>query len=203
VTPARDIIEIPSSPKHDGAPTPAELAALGISGDVFHALASEDQAEQLQFYRQKQQLTKKAPPIKLQPLKNRAPPAEAATDVIKASSVPRPAFQRTTDPEEIMSKLSEWMEVQGCEPPVKREVLVLQRYLLRCVSPASGGVGGVHDAVRALACWKHLIRERWRTCDRESIDIEVARTWKTAFKEVHDAVDAVAIARFGGPLVVP
>jgi DNA repair protein REV1 len=204
VTPALDVIEISSSPKRSGAPpASAELIELGISADVFRALAPEDQAEQLHFYRQKQQLTKKAPPIKIQPSKKRMPPPGAPTEVIKVDPVPRPAFQRTTDPEEIMSKLSEWIEVQGSDPPVKREVSVLQRYLLRCVEPATGGLGGVHDAVRTLSWWKHLIKERWRSSDGAAADVEVAKAWKIAFKEVHDAVDAVALARFGGALALP
>ncbi len=93
------------------------------------------------------------------------------------------------------------MNVQGDSLPIKKEVNVLQKYVVRCINPTTGGLGGVHDAVQVMSSWKRMMQRKWS--GKARMDVEVAKAWKAAFKEVHDAVDAAALARFGSGLILP
>lgn len=205
-----------STPPVPGRYSDSDLLELGLDLQVFHNLPPEVQAES---YRDaalsrttRQQLTKKggqSNPVSPHAAGGLKSPHKP-TPAIEIREAPRrPMMNGTSDIESIMDMIREWMDRSSHEEPNQTEVKVIRKYLLRCVDPATAGIGGIQDAARVLGYWRRRCMRIWPKAGTARVghvgtaDRTVEEAWRKAFKEVRRDVDALVQARFGGPLVLP
>lgn len=215
VTPATsDVVDIsgsstPPRPVDYGDP---DLMDLGIDPQVFKNLPVDVQAE---VYREaaasrasRKHLTKRGVSVHPANAAGVRSPQKQIREIAIADAPIRPKMNGISDVDDIMDMIGEWMDRSHLYEPNPNEVKVIRKYLIRCVDTDTGGLGGIQDATRVLGYWRKTCMRLWPKNQRIGGEVDpaltaIAASWKEAFRDVRDEVDALVQARFGGPLVLP
>jgi hypothetical protein len=108
----------------------------------------------------------------------------------------------TSDVDEVMDMIREWMDRSYTMEPNPSEVKVIRKYLLRCADVQTGGIGGIEDAAQVMGYWRRVCKRLWpKTREGELPDTEAS--WKQVFQDIRGEINALVQARYGGPLVLP
>ncbi|EJD46175.1 DNA repair protein [Auricularia subglabra TFB-10046 SS5] len=185
----------------------AELAHLGIAGDVFRALPPELQRSVLAERRQDAQAQAQRSPAKAVKAftrrATRSPSlgARARTAVRGRSGGPtaappieQPKFLRFVETEDVQAVLRKWVESCQKAPPVEGDVARFAAYLEECATQVIGS-----DAMERCVCimryWKVLVDRTERHVEDEA----VRDGWWAAYNRVKARLDEIAVERFGCP----
>lgn len=215
VTPATsDVVDISgsSTPPRPVDYEDADLLDLGIDPQVFKNLPADVQAE---VHREaaasrttRKHLTKRGVLVHPANVAGVRSPQKQTGEITTADAPIRPKMNGTSDIEEIMDMIGEWMDRSYLREPNANEVKVIRKYLVRCVDTETGGLGGIQDATRVLGYWRKKCMCLWPKNQRlgrqvDPAQIAIEASWKGAFRDIRGEVDALVQARFGGPLVLP
>lgn len=182
-----------------------DLDRLGFTREQFAALPKDTRKSAIANLKVQKQLFKKAPDLRI----SQSPSGPQNQREITVDRPKRPEIKMGSskiqgeDIGSVMDGITTWMDTASGRNPHPSELKVLKKYLRRCLDPASGGIGGVQDAVRVLSWWRKVCRGKWQTKEHKD-DAEKARenAWKAAFVEVKRDTDELAIKRFGGPIAL-
>lgn len=208
VTPAQSkIVDISgsSTPPRPRDYTDADIVDLGLDPDVFFNLPEDVQAE---VHREaaasrttRKHLTKRG--LSPRPGTTFRSPQKHAREIVISKMPHRPKMNGTSDVDQIMDMIREWMDRSHTAEPNPSEVKVIRKYLLRCIDAETGGIGGIQDATNILGYWRRVCSRLWPKTPQENPQPEIEASWKRVFRDIRQEIDGLVQARYGGPLVLP
>ena len=208
VTPTQnEVVDISgsSTPPRPRKYTDTEIANLGLDPDVFLNLPEDVQAE---VHREaaasritRDHLTKRSQSPR--PGTTFRSPQKVTKEVVISKAPLRPKMNGTSDVNQIMNMIREWMERSYTLEPNPSEVKVIRKYLLRCVDVHTGGMGGIQDATNVMGYWRNVCKRLWWKAQQGSPERDIESSWKKVFQDIREEVNELVQVRFGGPLVIP
>ncbi len=185
----------------------AELISMGVDPVFFQELPLDVQLEQLEILKQQSALKPTFKDVIAKDQESRSRSASVVPVALKNLPIPiaayssLPSIKKLTKVEDVQDMITQWVKYREEQGPIPAEVQRIAGYLLKCCATDIG----LQQVTSILRWWRRLLRERWRSDERQNdvIDVDApGPVWWAAFAGVKRQVDKAIRPRFGTGLAL-